>query len=216
MIKLKFYLYNKVFLLAFLGSALTAYCQTPELQEAYIAKVLEERRAKVAEFSDFKTSPLDSTDVLTFTSLPYYQPDPQFKVSATVTRFKKQAKFRMPTSTDRLPEYKRWGSLTFSLADSIFTLILYQNLALIKKAGYEDYLFLPFTDLTNGETTYGGGRFLDFRIPTTDITELDFNAAYNPYCAYATRWSCPIPPDENHLSIQILAGEQKYHQGEAH
>ena len=76
---------------------------------------------------------------------------------------------------------------------------------------YKDYLFLPFTDPTNGVTTYGGGRYLDLMIPATKVVQLDFNKAYNPYCAYSGNYSCPIPPEENHLEIEIKAGVKKYH-----
>jgi uncharacterized protein (DUF1684 family) len=76
---------------------------------------------------------------------------------------------------------------------------------------YKDYLYLPFKDFTNGESTYGGGRYLDFKM--SDIQEnqtiiIDFNKAYNPYCAYSDGYSCPIPPSENHLQVFIEAGEK--------
>ena len=77
---------------------------------------------------------------------------------------------------------------------------------------YRDYLFIPFKDLTNEDATYGGGRYIDAK--TTDITSgemiLDFNKSYNPYCAFSDAYSCPIPPDENHLNIKIEAGEQEF------
>ena len=72
--------------------------------------------------------------------------------------------------------------------------------------GYENSLFVPFTDLTNGKETYGGGRYMDVEIPEGDSIVLDFNKAYNPYCAYSTNYSCPIPPKENDLPISINAG----------
>ena len=69
-----------------------------------------------------------------------------------------------------------------------------------------DHLFLPFTDNTNGVETYGGGRYIDLKIPAGNTINIDFNKAYNPYCAYSDKYSCPIPPPENHLDIEIKAG----------
>ncbi|MDG1428784.1 MAG: DUF1684 domain-containing protein, partial [Crocinitomicaceae bacterium] len=69
-------------------------------------------------------------------------------------------------------------------------------------------LFIPFRDKTSRHETYGGGRYLDVQIPDRDMMHLDFNLAYNPYCAYSHRYSCPIPPEENTLNVSILAGEK--------
>jgi uncharacterized protein (DUF1684 family) len=77
------------------------------------------------------------------------------------------------------------------------------------KPGYEDYLFLPFSDQTTGVTSYGGGRYLDVRIPQGDTILLDFNRAYNPYCAYNEKYSCPRIPPENHLEVAIPVGVMK-------
>ena len=80
----------------------------------------------------------------------------------------------------------------------------------MSKPGYEDYLFLPFLDNTNGETSYGGGRYVEGRIPEGDILVIDFNKAYNPYCAYNEKYSCPIVPRENSVDENIEAGVKAY------
>ena len=77
---------------------------------------------------------------------------------------------------------------------------------LIKSTEYKDYLFIPFTDATNGAETYEGGRYIDLTIPATDKITLDFNKAYHPYCAYTDGYNCPIPPQENHVPVRIEAG----------
>ena len=82
---------------------------------------------------------------------------------------------------------------------------------LIKKDGYKDYLFLPFSDLTCGKDSYIGGRYIDMRIPKSNTVLIDFNKAYNPYCAYSYKYSCPIVPLDNDLDIEILAGVKKFH-----
>ena len=92
-----------------------------------------------------------------------------------------------------------------------FKLNVYQNVDLNKKTGYEDYLFLPFSDLTCGKESYIGGRYVDMKIQKGKIWTIDFNKAYNPYCAYNYEYSCPIVPLENDLDIEILAGVKKFH-----
>ena len=116
----------------------------------------------------------------------------------------------MPTTTDRMPIYVKYGEAYFELEGQSFKLNIYQNQELITKAEYVDYLFIPFTDATNGETSYGGGRYLDLRIPTGKTITLNFNKSYNPYCAYNGKYSCPIPPSENDISVAILAGVKAY------
>lgn len=88
---------------------------------------------------------------------------------------------------------------------------MYQNLDLIKKPGFKDYLFLPFTDMTCGDESYLGGRYIDMKMPTSKWITIDFNKAYNPYCVYNDNYSCPIVPSENHLDIEIKAGVKKFH-----
>jgi len=103
--------------------------------------------------------------------------------------------------------------LKFSLEGQTLTLNVYESVELSKKAGYEDYLFIPFTDLTNGDETYGGGRYLDLRQEALrqKPVRLDFNRAYNPYCAYSKGYSCPIPPAENWLPVAIRGGVKSPH-----
>ena len=88
-----------------------------------------------------------------------------------------------------------------------YKLTIFQSQDLIKKPEYEDYLFLPFGDLTNTKETYGGGKYLDLKIPKSDKIILDFNQSYQPYCAYnAFDYNCPIVPKENKLKVRIEAG----------
>jgi len=91
-------------------------------------------------------------------------------------------------------------------------LTLYQNFALLTNPLYKDLLFLPFTDLTNNKETYGGGRYINLDIKSINEAKIiiDFNKAYNPYCAYSDGYRCPIPPEENNLPLEIKAGEKNY------
>ena len=114
----------------------------------------------------------------------------------------------MPTSTERKAIYRRYGYLEFTFEDQLYRLTVYQNVASKRKTTYEGDLFIPFRDATSSNETYGGGRYLDLKIPSSSNVIIDFNLAYNPYCAYSPRYSCPIPPEENTLPIPIRAGEK--------
>lgn len=163
------------------------------------------------EYADKEKSPLTDEDFKTFKSLDFYPINQKFIVEAKFIRTKKEKVFKMKTSTSRLPEYKKYGELHFTIDGVDCKLNVYQNIDLIKKPGFDDYLFLPFSDLTSGKETYIGGRYVDLRIQKGTTWKIDFNKAYNPYCAYNYEYSCPIVPLENDLNIAILAGVKKFH-----
>lgn len=158
------------------------------------------------EYADSITSPLEKEDLKRFKSLHFYPLNTKFYVMANFKRSRGEKKFKMKTSTDRLPEYIKYGEVTFSIDGSTFKLSVYRNIELSKRKEFKKYLFLPFTDLTTGETSYGGGRYIDLEIPDGKEIIIDFNKAYNPYCAYTHSYSCPIPPPENFLNIKVEAG----------
>jgi uncharacterized protein (DUF1684 family) len=166
-----------------------------------------------AEYQDAARSPLPAAVRRKFTSLPFFPVRYSACVQARFVRDSSQAPFAMPTSTDRKPLYRKYGELHFTLEGQPQHLTVYQSLDLQRRKGYEDYLFVPFTDQSNGHTSYGGGRYLDLR--RGQIKEgqlaLDFNRAYNPFCAYSAAYSCPVPPAENRLSVAIEAGVRSDH-----
>ncbi|TDB65238.1 DUF1684 domain-containing protein [Arundinibacter roseus] len=170
----------------------------------------EEHREKYKqEFLTSENSPLKEAD-LEF--LRFFEPDSSFQVHAKFVKTTGSEPFSMPTYSGQQKEYIKFGELHFTLHGQLLTLAMYRSLSLMQVAAYRDYLFVPFKDPTNGEETYGGGRYMDFRLK--DISEtgvlLDFNKAYNPYCAYSDGYNCPIPPKENHLSLEIRAGEKGF------
>ncbi|WP_408612149.1 DUF1684 domain-containing protein [Flavivirga spongiicola] len=159
-----------------------------------------------AEYKDATTSPLKDKDRKQFEGLDFFNFDSTYVVKAQFKRTPNEKSFKMKTTTTRLPEYVKYGELSFDLKGKSFSLNIYQNLGLIEKEGYEDYLFLPFLDETNGLESYGGGRYIDARIPEGNTFIIDFNKAYNPYCAYNDKYSCPIVPRKNYLKTRIEAG----------
>ncbi len=164
-----------------------------------------------AEYKDASTSPLKEKDRSTFKGLDFFKFDSTYVVTATLKRTPNTEWFKMKTTTSRESEERIFGILTFQLKGKTFSLNVYQGKELMKDEDYKDYLFLPFLDNTNGDTTYGGGRYIDLRIPEGDTIKIDFNKAYNPYCAYNARYSCPIVPRENYLDTNIEAGVKKFH-----
>lgn len=163
-----------------------------------------------AEFKDASTSPLKPIDIESFKSLDFYKYDADYVVSATLKRTPDSEYFDMKTTTDRLTKSRVYGVITFNLKGKTYQLNVYRDKELITTEGFENYLFLPFLDDTNGESTYGAGRYIDLKIPEGNTLTVDFNSAYNPYCAYDEKYSCPIVPNENYLATTIEAGVKKY------
>ena len=164
-----------------------------------------------AEYKDASTSPLKEKDRKGFRGLDFFEFDSTYSVVATLKRTPKSKWFKMKTTTNRVSKERIFGVLSFQINEKEYNLNVYQGQDLMKKEGYEDYLFLPFLDNTNGEESYGGGRYIDLRIPVEgDSILIDFNNAYNPYCAYNGKYSCPIVPRDNYLDTEIKAGVKAF------
>lgn len=163
-----------------------------------------------SEYKDPKTSPLKDKDRKDFEGLDFFEIDTTYAVVAKFTRTPDELSFYMQTTTDRTPEYKKYGYVTFLLKGKEFVLNVYQSQQLKNTPQYKNYLFIPFLDDTNGTLTYGGGRYLDTNIPEGNTIPLDFNKAYNPYCAYNKKYSCPVVPQENRVNMAINAGVKKF------
>jgi uncharacterized protein (DUF1684 family) len=183
------------------------------ISQHYTDTIDERRIMHMVELLDSTSGVLNQSEIKSFQGLAYFDVDTNYRIEA---RFTKNIgkRFKMITSTDRRPIYRRYGFVEFTLHDTICQLTVYQNMELSgffhfsARKDYKDYLFIPFRDVTSGKETYGGGRFLDARIPKNGTLLIDFNLNYNPYCAYSTRYSCPIPPPENTLKVSIFAGEK--------
>ncbi|MBD0824025.1 DUF1684 domain-containing protein [Aestuariibaculum marinum] len=185
----------------------TVGCQ---VKKQYHLGETEFQRELNAEYKDATTSPLKDEDRKTFEGLEFFKNDSTYVVKATL-ELKPDSKFvPMKTTTSRISEKRVYGILHFHLKGQSFKLNIYQDKELMTKEGYEDYLFLPFFDETSGEDSYGGGRYIDARIPSGNTMIIDFNKAYNPYCAYNDKYSCPIVPRENYIQTRIEAGVKAF------
>jgi len=172
-------------------------------------QIQQHRHEKDHYFSTNKNSPFTEKQQSQFSGLSYYPVDLEYRVQAKLQRYDAKDTIAIQTTTNRKQYYYLWGEFQFQIHDRPETLVVYKPLEI--SDNHTPYFFVPFYDPTNGESTYGGGRYLDIPIRNSDIYTLDFNLAYNPYCAYDhSRWSCPIPPLENRLDIPVKAGEKVY------
>jgi len=190
-----------------LGAAIILPAQTASRQ--YAKTIAKHRKEYQKDFLMNPRSPLKKADLK---HQRFYAPDERYRVEAAVQVLEGETPFDMATYAGTTKPYIRYATLTFEIEGKPLQLSIYRSLQLVKMPQYQDYLFLPFKDETNDEVSYGGGRYMDFK--TTDIQNgkliLDFNKAYNPYCAFSDGYQCPVPPSENHLEIAIEAGERMF------
>lgn len=184
--------------------------QIAATQTQATADIIKFQKALNEEFKNPETSPLPDKFRKDFESLDFFAPDTSYIVTAKFVRTPEALPFMMPTTTGRKSEEVVYGIAYFNLNGASRQLELYQNKELMLDEAYVDYLFLPFTDLTNTEETYGGGRYIDLRIPEGDTITIDFNRAYNPYCVYNRKYSCPLVPAVNHLTTRVMAGVKDF------
>lgn len=158
------------------------------------------------EWENPKTTPLKEDEKEGFKGITFFPVNPEFIVKADFTKIENGKTIPFPTSAKKIKHYKEYGKINFELKSKTFELTVYQSDPPIE--GYENSLFLPFLDETNGHTSYGGGRYLDLEI--SDIKKnkvlIDFNKTYNPYCAYSKYYNCPVPPANNYLETEINVG----------
>ena len=201
------------FSLLLLALNLAAYCQ--ETQDTVIVDYKTEienyRTGRNIKMVYTEGSPLTVEERKNFEGLNYFAIDEEYHVEATLVKAEEQQTIVMKTSTDREPEYIQYGEVVFKLDGKEYKLLAYQSKKLLEVKKVVDEIFIPFRDSTSGDESYGGGRYVDCKLPTEGNTiMIDFNKSYNPYCAYNPKYSCVIPPDENRLSVRIEAGEKKY------
>lgn len=174
--------------------------------QKYLAEIQQERQEKNNFMRYDDQSPLSKEQKKAFRSLNYYEPDPSFRIEARAEENKEKDLLVLPTSDNKQKPFKKWGYAVFTLEGNEYRLLLLQAAFGANQEG----LFLPFSDATSAKETYGAGRYLDLEEPKNNKIVLDFNQAYNPYCAYSDDNSCPFPPKENLLPVAIRAGEKTF------
>lgn len=160
------------------------------------------RAAKDDFFASHPHSPLTALQKQTFEGLRYFDENPRLQFEVKVTPFPEREQVEIQTSTGDVRVYTRFARFRFTVEGQEAELTIYET-----DSGY----FLPFVDSLAGEETYPAGRYLDLEPLPGDRFLVDFNLAYNPYCAYNDAWSCPLTPFENRLKVPIRAGEKIFH-----
>ena len=178
------------------------------IAQSYEQQIQTWRDQKIEALKAEKASPLAAENTA---FLQFFPPDAAFRVQAKVTLLSDNAIVNMPTSDGTSKKFKRYAKLQFEIDKESFSLTAYENVSLFQ-GPQANYLFLPFLDASNGHDSYEGGRYIDLKKSDVEsgTVAIDFNLAYNPYCAYSTGFRCPQPPKENFLNIAIMAGEKKY------
>jgi len=199
----------KILPILFLFISLNTFAQS------YAEQITKHRESYKQDFIKEPNSPLKENDLQ---NLHFYDADSTYKVVADVEILKNEKVFKMPTFDGTSKEFYRFAKINFNLNGQPAMMTLYKSMALANNPAYKYLLFLPFTDETNNKETYGGGRYIDLSSKEiiNNKIEIDFNKAYNPYCAYSDGYRCPVPPAENDLQLEIKAGEKLYSGAKKH
>ena len=177
--------------------------------QTYADSIVQFRKQYTTELLVDKRSPIKPSQVK---GLDFFKPDKSYCVLATFTETPGSVPFMVETHSGKKKPFREYGVASFSIHDTTLKLHIYQSIDLLNDTAHKDDLFVPFNDETNYERTYAGGRYIDLTVKDirNNMLLLDFNKCYNPYCAYADGYSCPIPPVENRLHIEIKAGEKMF------
>jgi uncharacterized protein len=173
-------------------------------KEDYTAKIASVRAAKDASFKNDADSPVPADKKATLIPLAYFPIDESYAVPASLEPAADRTRMHVPTSTGKMREIERVGTLKFSLKGQSLRLTAFLDL----ESRDANRLFVPFSDLTSGAETYPAGRYMELDPTPTGIYVVDFNIAYHPYCYYSPEYDCPFPPKENRLEVPIRAGEK--------
>jgi len=178
----------------------------PEDQETWARALARLRQEKDDYFRTGRGSPLSEGERATFHGLKYFDPDPAFRFETKLERYANPDALMVSTSKGTRQLFNRVGYFDLTIDGKPVRLHAYQS------AERDDpSIFVPFRDATSGKESYGAARYLDLPVEHNDEYAVDFNYAYNPFCAYSEEYVCPLPPQENWLSVPVRAGEMKYH-----
>ncbi len=193
----------KYLLIALLAIFLYIQYFNVDNDEKYIHNIIKERNEKEELFQNSNDSPIIGKN---FKRLNYFEPDVSYKVIAKIEKLNKKDTVLLKTSDKKEIFYIKFARASMKINNKELDLILYKD----PISNNKNNVHLLFNDETNGNETYEGGRYIDLNFKNSKRIEIDFNRAYNPYCVYNIKYSCPIPPIENRIPFKILAGEKKY------
>ncbi|MCG8310697.1 MAG: DUF1684 domain-containing protein [Cytophagales bacterium] len=176
---------------------------TSTRSEGYADKILAERQEKDRSFKEADDSPLSEEQKRTFEKLTYFPINEKYRITGDFHRNSGNEIVKMAITDGSRREYVVFGRIHFHLEGKELDITVYKPVK-----SEPGYLFVPFYDKTCADLTYGGGRYVEPVLLEDGSLEIDFNLAYNPYCAYNHKYRCPIPPQENNLDVSILAGEK--------
>jgi uncharacterized protein len=171
---------------------------------SYVDKITAERANKERMFRESPDSPIPADKQRELLPLNYFPVDSAYSTPAVLELSEDRPEFEIPTSTGKLRKMQRVGVLEFTLKGQPLSLGAFVE----SGTSRIQQLFVPFSDLTTGTETYAAGRYLDLEPTSTGLYEIDFNRAYNPYCAYNESYDCPYPPPSNRLKVPVRAGER--------
>ena len=186
-----------------LATTVAGACTPGPGVDDYPTRVAESRAIKDESFRTGSDSPIPPDRKNTLLPLSYYPVDEAYAVPAVLELSENRSRLQIPTSTGKLREYERIGTLKFSLNCPRLQLTAFSEIGQPMSR-----LFVPFADATSGEETYAAGRYMELDPTATGIYVVDFNGAYHPFCYYNEEYDCPFPPAENRLPIPIRAGER--------
>ena len=186
---------------AFAAMAMTAACSEPE---DYTSTIAAQRAAKDEAFKAQPGNPVPADKMAALVPLAYFPIDEMYAVPASLDPAAERTRLQVPTSTGKIRDIERIGTLRFTVKGQKMSLTAFHEL----DQPQVTRLFVPFSDLTNGAETYSAGRYMELDPTPTGIYVVDFNVAYHPFCYYNEEYDCPYPPKENRLEMPIRAGEQ--------
>jgi uncharacterized protein (DUF1684 family) len=200
---------NVIYIFITIGVSILLYYtfQGDQAAEAYREQILKERKDKDEFMHSADGSPFGK-EKATFANLKYFPPDLRFRIQADLRPIEKREIVSLITSDANSQSYLTYAWAEFDFENLHNRLLI---LEVLDEGPDRGKLFLAFADQTSANETYGAGRYLDIKkVPGASTITLDFNHAYNPYCAYVDSFSCPFPPKENVMKLAIRAGELTY------
>ena len=192
-------------ILVVLGVIIVSSLTSGEAEEMYVARIMKGREEKDREMRHSAGSPF-APDTVPFNGLNYFAVDQSYKIKAKLEIIADKKIVTLPTSDGKQKQYLEYGYGVFDLHDKANKLLILETVG----GEFDGMLFLAFGDATSAGETYGAGRYLELEKGNEKSVTMDFNLAYNPYCAYTEGFSCPFPPRENLLEVPIRAGEMNY------